>query len=513
MDNRQLVRLREGEPLSTFQQVSLIASLSVPAILARLTTVVMQYIDASMVGRIGAEASAAIGLVSSSTWLIWGLCFACMTGFSVQVAQRIGAGEEPEAFSAVRHGLIVSVGSGIAAAVFCALISGKLPLWLGGNSEICGDASAYFLIYMAFMPVMILEVTAAGMLEASGNMQVPSILSILICVLDVIFNFFLIFPTRTAMIFGRPVVIPGAGMAVRGAALGTVLSELCGAVPMCVFMLKRFPVLKSYPEMMRYAESLKKKPGVKGAGDAETGSGSTPADPAEYPERAFNGMAAFREEMGKAVRIALPVGADQIAGNGAQVLFTRIVAPLGTIAIAAHTFSITAEGLCYMPGYGIGTAATTLIGQSTGAGRKDMTRRLAWLTVIIGTLVQALIGVLMYIFAPVMIGFLSPDPAIRELGAQVLRIEAVAEPLFGASIIGIGIFRGAGKTLIPSIINFVSMWAFRLPMALLLAARYGLRGVWTAMALELCVRGILYLVWLRKEYQPDEGLTRPEIRV
>ena len=328
MENRQLVRLREGENLTTVQQVSLIASLSFPAILAQLTSVVMQYIDASMVGRIGSEAPAAIGLVSSSTWLIWGLCFACVTGFTVQVAQRVGAGEEPEAFSAVRHGLMVAVLSGIIAAVFCAAVSGVLPVWLGGSSEIRGDASAYFLIYMSFMPVMILEVAAAGMLEASGNMKVPSVLSILICVLDVIFNFFLIFPSRTAVVFSRPVFIPGAGMGVRGAALGTVLSEVCGAVPMCLFMLKRFPVLKSYPEMMRFAQTLKKK-------DPESRQSGS-----EYPDTAFSGMAAFRSEMGRAVKIALPIGAEQIAGNGAQVLFTRIVAPLGTVAMAAHTFRL-----------------------------------------------------------------------------------------------------------------------------------------------------------------------------
>ena len=141
----------------------------IPAILAQISTIVMQYIDASMVGRIGAEASAAIGLVSSTTWLIRGLCFAGTTGFTVQVAQRIGAGEEPEAFSAVRHGMMTAFALGILSAVISGLISGKLPLWLGGSPDILPDASSYFLIYMSFMPVMILETSAAGMLQAGGS--------------------------------------------------------------------------------------------------------------------------------------------------------------------------------------------------------------------------------------------------------------------------------------------------------------------------------------------------------
>ena len=98
-----------------------------------------------------------------------------------------------------------------------------------------------------------------------------------------------------------------------------------------------------------------------------------------------------------------------------------------------------------------------------------------------------------------MLGLLTPDAAIRELGVRVLRIEAFAEPLYGASIIVTGIFRGMGKTVIPSVTNFASMWAVRLPLAAVLSVRYGLAGAWIAMALELCVRGLLFLGWWIRE--------------
>ena len=83
--------------------------LSLPAILTQITTIAMQYIDSAMVGRLGANASAAIGIVASSTWLMNGVCYALAAGFSVQVAHRIGAGNEKEAirivFSFILHGL------------------------------------------------------------------------------------------------------------------------------------------------------------------------------------------------------------------------------------------------------------------------------------------------------------------------------------------------------------------------------------------------------------------------
>ena len=181
---------------------------------------------------------------------------------------------------------------------------------------------------------------------------------------------------------------------------------------------------------------------------------------------------------------------------GAQVIATRLVAPLGTIAIAANSFAVTAESLCYMPGYGVSAAATTLIGQSIGAKRQDLTRRLGWLTTGLGIAIMSLSGALMFAAAPLMIGFLSPDAAVVGLGARVLRIEAFAEPMFAASIVASGVFRGAGDTMVASLLNFVSMWCVRLPIAALLAPRVGLVGVWVGMAVELCVRGVLFLIRL-----------------
>lgn len=199
-----------------------------------------------------------------------------------------------------------------------------------------------------------------------------------------------------------------------------------------------------------------------------------------------------------AFRIALPVALEQIAQDGAQIVSTRIVAPLGTKAIAANSFSVTAESLCYMPGYGIGVAATTMIGQSIGAKRKDLTYRLGWLVTILGMAVMSITGVLMYLFAPFMLATLTPDPSIQQLGVRVLRIEAFAEPLFAASIVATGVLRGTGNTMVPSLFTLISMWLVRLPLASLLSPRVGLVGVWSAMAIELSVRGLLFLWRLSK---------------
>ncbi len=83
--------IREGKPLSWSRRLGLTLSLSLPAMLAQLSGIAMQYIDASMVGRLGADASASIGLMSTSLWLFWGVCSAMTTGYSVQLAHKVGA--------------------------------------------------------------------------------------------------------------------------------------------------------------------------------------------------------------------------------------------------------------------------------------------------------------------------------------------------------------------------------------------------------------------------------------
>ena len=449
-----LSNLRDGAQLKFRDQIMLIIRLSIPAIMAQLSSIIMQYIDAAMVGSLGANSSAAIGLVASSTWLLGGLCSAMSTGFTVLVAQAIGANDNRHARKTVKIGLICALIFSIVLSVIGILISNPLPGWLKGSEAINGDATKYLMVYAISLPAVQITGIAGGMIQATGNMKFPSIMHVVMCALDVVFNAVLIFDK----IGGNKITIPGAGLGVMGAAIGTALAEVTVAMIMLGYLLFKSPVLK-----LQKSEKF-----------------------------SFDGGVIL-----KAIKIAIPVGIEQAVMCGALIVTTRIVSPLGDIPIAANSLSVTAESLCYMPCYGIGAAATTIIGQSVGAGRKDLTRRLGYIVTGFGMLIMTVGGILMYIFAPVMIGVLSPDPEIRELGTIILRIEAFAEPMYAASIVAAGVFHGAGDAMIPSIFSFVSMWAIRIPLSAILATRMGLQGVWIAMCIELCVRGLLFLIRLR----------------
>ena len=457
MKTNLLAKLRNGDPLSFLQRLTLILQLAVPAMLTRVVFIIMSYIDTSMIGRLSAGDSAAIALVSSSIWLIDGVSMAFATGFTVQVAHKIGAKDEKGARNIIRQGLVVTMGISLVVLCITILIHTKLPVWLGGGADICAKASRYFLVRGLGLPVAMMQVLASGSLQCSGNIKVPSIISMCMGVLDIIFNAFLIFPTGTYVVLGHSFSIHGAGLGIVGAALGTLLSEACGAAILMIYLFGKSPMLK-----VRKGEKLQ----------------------------------FVKADIRRALKISLPLAVEEVIMCGAQITSTAITAPLGNIALSAHSFSITSESICYMPVYGIGTAATTLIGQSIGAGRDDLSRQLAWFTTILGVAFMSVMGVVMYHTAPFMMNLLTSNAEIAALGIIVLRIEAFAEPMYGASIVISGAFRGEGDTLTSCILNFISMWAVRIPLAARLAPTMGLKGVWTAMAIELTVRGILFIIFL-----------------
>ena len=449
--------------MSRNEKFNLIIQLSIPSILAQVTTVLMFYIDAGMVGSLGAEPSAAIGLVEPATWLIFSLVSAVTMGFSVQVAHFIGANDFPKARAVMRHGYVFGLCFSLLMLLIAFLIGPRLPIWLGGGADIQHDAMVYFLIFSCITPFHLIEYMSGAMLKVAGDMRHPSMMAILMCVLDVIFNYFLIFPTRTISLFGIELTMPGFGAGVVGAALGSLLAFVCVALPLAYYAIFRSPILAWKQDIERFSWRW--------------------------------------QYIWNALKISAPMGLQYLLMNGAQLVSTMIVAPLGNVAIAAHSFAITAESLCYMPGYGISEAATTLVGQSVGADRRDLHRSFAWMTVFLGMIVMAFMGVVMYIFAPEMIGLLSPITAIQDLGTSVLRIEAFAEPFFAAAIVAYSVCVGAGDTLKPSMINLGSMWLIRLTLAYCLASQYGLRGVWFAMAVELSLRGMMFIFYLFKRLQ------------
>ncbi len=462
-----LSKIQKGESLSLKERLRLVFTLAWPSIMAQLSTIAMQYIDAAMVGRLGADPSASVGLMATSLWMFWGVCSAATVGFAVLVAHRIGAGDEDGARDVFRKAIPAAFAVGAIMAAIGNLIAGPLPRWLGGGDEICGDASAYFRIFTSALPLLSLNYLGCGVLRCVGNMKVPAGVGVMMCALDVAFNFMLIFPSSSYHIFGAEISFPGAAMGVEGAALGTVAAETVAAAAVMYWAVRREPAIALAGPLRRPAPPRRQRKGIDW------------------------------KLLRSAFRLSLPMMVEHVALTGAQIVTTIIVAPLGTMAIAANAFAVTAEALCYMPGYGMADAATTLTGQSHGAGRLRLARSFGMLTVGAGMVMMTATGILLWLFAPEVMALFTPVEEIRLAGTACLRIEAWAEPMFAASIVAYGAMVGAGDTLVPACMNFGCIWLVRIPLAYFLARAYGLEGVWTGMCVELSLRGLLFLLRLR----------------
>ena len=459
-------RMRQGEDIPLSQTAQVVLALSLPSILQQMVVTAMEYIDAAMVGHIGAEATAAIGIVSSSTWLLHGVLVGLYTAFSIQIAQYLGADRQEDARGVLRQSMLFNLILGLGAAAFGIGISRFLPGWLGADPSLQANASAYFAIWSAALPFTMAMGMYTAQLRATGDALTPGLISVLVCVLDIVFNFFLINPSRILVLFGRTVTVWGAGLGVPGAALGTALSDVIGGLlALAILLLRDGPLCIRRPGSWKITRSC----------------------------------------LMNLWRVGAPLAAERAALSSAQVVLVRIVSGLGTVAIAANSLGVSAEGLCYMAGYGIQDASIALIGQAVGANRRDMSKRFAWLCTLMGMGIMALSGAGLWLFAPTLMGIFTADAAVIALGARVLRIEAFAEPMFGASIVASGAMQGAGDSTACFVLNLVSMWGIRLTLASLLAPRFGLVGVWGAMCCELCIRGLLFLVRLARGKWLEKG--------
>ena len=439
--------------MSGSEQFRLTLLLAVPAILAQLSMCLMSYIDAAMVGELGSAQAAAVGLVSTSTWIFGSFCYANSSGFSVQIAHLCGAKDFAGARGIFLKGLVCILLISLGLSALGIGISSALPSWLGSPEDIRSDASDYFLIYAAFLPCHQLMVFAGASMIASGNVKVASFTSIAMCILDVAFNYLFIF------VFD---------LGVKGAALGTGCATLVAGLFLTLYIVFGPHELKLHGNRRSHEAAV----------------------------------STYRRALG----ISAPLWLQNLVTRGAYIAATVLIAPLGTIAVAANSFAIIAEGFCYLPGYGMQEAATSLIGQSLGAGRKGDARRFAYISIGSGAAMMTFLAVLMWIFAPQIMGLMSNDAEVISLGARCLRIEAWAELLYGVSIVAYGCCIGAGDSFVPSVINLVSMWILRIGLSLALIPAMGLVGYWVAMAVELSVKGIIFArrilgaKWMKKNF-------------
>lgn len=305
--------------------------LSWPSILEQLLGTLVSYVDTAMVGVLGAAATAAVSVNASPIWLVGGILSGAGVGYSVQVANAVGARDEIRARRVIVQALLAALIIGFGFLALLQLLAGAIPLWMGAKPEVLPLAASYLRFYTLCMPGHAMLYVFSAVLRCTGDTKTPLLLNSSCNLLNAVLNFFLIYLTRELTLFGTSFTMPGAGMGVAGAAAASAIAIDLAGVLLLVVLLRRFHLFQ------------------RGTGDSLR------------PDRVIIRTAAS---------LGLPYIAERMSINLGQITMTRVVASIGTAALAAHHIANTAEGLCYLPAYGISAAATALVGQSVGAQKK-----------------------------------------------------------------------------------------------------------------------------------------------
>lgn len=416
-----------------------------PLIAERLLQSLVDSADMAMVGRVGASAVTAVGLSNQISMIATGFFDAIRVGTTSVVARRVGAGRNDEAQRALRQSLLVAAAIGIISFLLFSVFSGTCLRLMGAEPDVITQGTRYFWWKGLSLVFEYITMTFAAGLRGSGNTRLPMWVGMVVNGLNLAGNYVLI---------GGNLGFPR--MNAEGAGLATAFARFIGMMIIILLTTTQANPLKDW---------------LKGSFGPD------------------------REALGSVLRIGVPASGERLTLRGAQLLYTRAIAGLGTAAYAAHQIALRTESISLVLGFSFGATATTLVGQYLGANDHEKAERAARKSQQIATVAMACAGVLLFIFAPVIVRLFIPDnPEVVALGASVVRIVAVAQPFMAINHVLAGSLRGAGDTAWVMYITGTSAWAVRVVLTYLLVGSFGLhlQGAWYAMVLDLVFRSVLF---------------------
>lgn len=443
---------------------AVILALAWPTMLEQLLHTAVQYIDTVMVGSLGTDATAAVGATSTVNWLISSSISALGIGFLAFISQACGANNRESAKKAVSQAVLVTLITGIFFTLLTAGLSPKVPVWMQVDPSIQALASRYFLIlYLPMLP-RTASIIFGTVLRAAGDTKTPMKIGVFVNLINVVFNFLFIFPTRTIAIFSLSFVIPGAGWGVLGAAIASAISFVVGGI-LITYAVWKHPMVSFRGTVLKPDMSILKP----------------------------------------CLKIAFPNMLQRFATSLGYVAFASMINSIGEISTAAHTIANTVESAFYIPGHGMQTAAATLAGNAYGAKDEKRLKELARMFIPIEVGLMIISGALLFISAPALVGLFSKSAAVIALATTVLRMVAVSEPFYGFSIIIEGLMMGVGKTKEPFFYNVAGMWCIRIVGTFICTQIFNLSLVsaWGCMIAHNLLLFILYLIaYLRGIWNP-----------
>ncbi len=433
---------------------AVILTLAWPTMLEQLMQTAVQYIDTAMVGSLGTYATAAVGATSTVSWVVGSSISALGIGFLSFIARAHGAGERESAKRASAQAALVVLIVGCLFTVICLSCARLIPSWMQVDEAILALTSQYFAILYSPMLFRTATTVFGMVLRSAGDTKTPMKVGIGVNIINVLLNFFLIYPCRTVTVLGMELPMIGAGLGVIGAAIASAAAFAVGGIWITI-------VLWRHPDISPKGQRFRPDPVI----------------------------------LRPCLKVALPNMLQRFGTSLGYVAFASMVNSIGEVATAAHTIANTVESAFYIPGYGMQTAAATLAGNAYGAKDQKRMKELGRMFLPIEVILMVISGSLLFALAPTLVDIFSDNADVISLGSTVLRMVAVSEPFYGVSIIVEGMMQGVGKTRMPFIYNIIGMWGVRIIGTYICTQTLGM-GLVSAWACMIAHNMLLFVLFL-----------------
>lgn len=423
-----------------------LVTLSIPTVLEEVLATLLQYVDTAMVGRLGEQATAAVSVTTTITWLVNSVAGAVGVGVLTMIAQAVGRKDGEMIRRVSRQALLLVVGCAAVTGGLSVVLAPFIPVWMGAEKAVRGPASAYFLIVSLPMMFRNAATVLGAALRATRDTKTPMLINMASNLCNVALNYILIYKV---------------GMGVVGAASASAVSYTLAGILMFV----------SY----RRNALLRWEWGKRGGASFAL---------VDWPV------------LQKCAQISVPVLGTGLASCLGYVVFAGLVSGMGTTIFAAHSIAVTAETIFYIPGYGLRTATSTMVGISLGEGNQKKFETVGMLSVFLTVGMMCVSGLVLYFTAYPLMRLFTPSGPVAALGAQMLKMVAFSEPFFGLMIVLEGIYYGLGRTKYAFVTETSSMWGIRILFSFLCVRVWelDLRAVWYCMIADNVCKAVLFVL-------------------
>jgi putative MATE family efflux protein len=412
-----------------------IINLAWPVVLERLSLSVLSAVDAALVGHfVGADGLAAVGVASLLLWIPQSGALALDVGSTAIIARDIGAGDRSRVQAGLHASILAGLGWGLVCTVVIWAFAPLFMEWMRTDDDVAQLGAEYLRAASLGLPFFMVFYAVAGSLRGMGNTWMSMLILIVVNALNAVVSFLLISGAV-------------ADLGIRASGIGYAMAGLGGGVLALWLLLSGVaPISLDLRRIL------------------ETG----------------------RDSFARLGRIGLPVGLEEGQFMLAFMVYTAIVASLGTEQLAAHSLALRSVETAILPAFALGTAATALVGQSLGAGEPDRAEEVAKRVRFFAIVALSVLAVAQFVLAPYIVKIFVSDPEVQEIGTKCLRVFAFALPGMATHASLSGALRGAGDVRFVLGTFTFSAWCVRVPLAALFALVLGFSVpfVWSAAVIE-----------------------------